>query len=47
MPELDLSWPSPELAQESAAILAEQDLPTTCGRPDEDGTRPFRDGEDR
>lgn len=49
MPELDLSWPSPELAQESAAILAEQDLPTSSDRThDEDGTSPSpTDGDDR
>ena len=48
MPDLDLSWPSPELAQESAAILAELDLPAADRGHDEDGTSPLPvDGDDR
>ena len=48
MSELDLSWPTPELARESAAILAEQDLPASSDRTHEDGTSPSpTDGDDR
>lgn len=44
MPDLDLSWPSPDLAQESAAILAEQNLPASFDRvPDEESTSPSPD----
>lgn len=50
MPEMDLSWPSPELARASADILADLDLWTcSCGRVhDQDDTcPPPMDGEDR
>lgn len=50
MPEMDLSWPSPELARASADILADLDLRTcSCGRVHEqdDTCPPPMDGEDR
>jgi|GEM_PF-2213205 hypothetical protein len=48
MPDLDLSWPSPELAQESAAILAELDLPAADRGHDEDSNSPLPvDDDDR
>ncbi len=50
MPDLDLSWPSPELAQASASIVADLDLRTCrCNRVhDQDGTCPQpTDGDDQ
>jgi hypothetical protein len=50
MPDLDLSWPSPELAQAAADVVSDLDLRTcSCGRVhDQDGTcPPPQDGESR
>lgn len=33
MPDLDLSWPSPALADASAEVLADLSICSECGRP--------------
>lgn len=48
MPEMDLSWPSPELAAASADILIDLDLRTcSCDRLHDGTCPPSMDGEDR